>query len=232
MTDYALIRAQKWLRDQYPVEEHNVGGDCMNPKCDYEFTEQDLDEMALNSGWFTCPNCDWTYNYMDPDVVPRTRAGLTPTQMGDIGEKIVERMGTIPGLGDVGWVSNDPSYPIDMIVDDFGVEIKTVHSESQPRFKMGGGGGQGGKRQGTREEKLRYVEQNGLRPALIGVRLNFYTDTADVFVRPDSFTDTWIGAPQLIYVDSVNFSDLNPFKRPEDVPPRNELPDDDSDIPF
>ena len=228
--NYDILRAQKFLREMYPVEEHNVGGDCINPKCDAEFTQADLDEMALASGWHTCPQCQYTYNYLEDQRI--TRSGLTPEQMGQIGETIVERLGTIPLLGEIIWSSPTYNDPLDLIAGEFGVEVKTNHSEAQPRFKLGGGG-RGASRSGTRLEKLQYCEENGLRPALVGVRLNFYTDIADIFVRPDSMTDTWIGNAKMPHVRSVSFEDLNPFKRPEDVPPPAEMPDDDdSDIPF
>lgn len=226
---YSTLRAQRFFNSLYPNEEHNAGGDCINPKCDYVFTDQDMNEMERDGGWFTCPNCGWTYNYYAEER--RNKVGLTGRQMGNIGEEIVERLGTIPSLGQITWVSPDYHFPIDMIAGDFGVEVKTNHSEAQPRFKLGGGNNPGGT-PATRAGKLQYCESEGLRPALVGVRLNFYTDKADIFVRPDSFSDTWIGAAALQHVSTVDFTDLNPFKRPEDVPPANELPDDDDEFPF
>jgi hypothetical protein len=80
-----------------------------------------------------------------------------------------------------------------------------------------------------RQMKVKHVNENNLRPGLIGVRLNFYTDKADVYFR-EGFTDTWIGNPKLRHIATVDFSKWNPFKNPEDVPPASELPDDDSDI--
>lgn len=228
---YSLLQAQHFMKGLYPDEQHGAGGDCDNPKCDYVFTPQDIAQMEKDGGWFTCPQCDHTYNYLDTEQ-RRTRIGLTPTQMGDIGEKVVSGMKTIPTLGPITWTSPDYNFPIDMIAGDFGCEIKTNHSESQPRFKLGGGNNPGGTK-ATLAGKLKYCQSEGLRPALIGVRLNFYTDKADVFVRPDSFTDTWIGNPTLQHVATVDFTSLNPFKHPEDVPSPSELPQDsDSDIPF
>jgi hypothetical protein len=227
---YTQMRADRFFNGLYPGEEHGLEGDCKNPKCDYVFTNDDEKEMYQNGGWFTCPNCGTVQNPMEEPTKNQTRAKLTPGEMGDIGEKIVERLHTIPSLGEITWTSNLPQFPIDMIAGPFGVEIKTNHSESQPRFKLGGGM-RSGDRSGTLAGKLQYCEKNNLRPALVGVRLNFYTDRADVFVRPDSFTDTWIGSPTLQHVASVDFADLNPYKHPENVPPPTELPDD-SDIPF
>jgi len=234
--NYNMLQAQRWLAQMYPVEQHSAGGDCVNPKCDYEFTAQDEAEMAQNHGWFTCPQCDLTYNYLDMEPGVRyNRVGMSPGQMGQIGEDVVEQMGTIPLLGTISYISRDVQYPIDLIAGPFGVEVKTNHSEAQPRFKLGGSKGQYGLRQGDASTKLQFCEEHGLRPALVGVRLNFYTDKADVFVRQDSFTDTWIGSAALQHVATEDFTSLNPFKDPSQVPPPSELPEDDdpdSDIPF
>ncbi len=218
-------RAQQFIQTLYPNEIHGLEGHCVNPKCDYNFTPQDIQEMEFNGGWIECPKCGTVQNPMDERKT--NRVGLTPGEMGQIGENIVQGMGSIPLLGRITWVSNMVNFPIDMIAGEYGVEVKTNHSEAQPRFKLGGSGLLG--RQGTQQGKLRYVESEGLRPALVGVRLNFYTDKADIFVRPDSFTDTWIGQSSLEHVATVDFSQFNPFKNPEDVP--QNLPDDD-DIPF
>lgn len=213
----------------YPNEVHGAGGDCINPKCDYVFSDADMQEMARNDGWFTCPQCGWTYNYYAEER--RNKVGLTPDKMGTIGETIVERLGSIPLLGEITWVASDYNFPIDMIAGEYGVEVKTNHSEAQARFKLGGGNNPGGAK-ATLAGKLKYCQSEGLRPALVGVRLNFYTDKADIFVRPDSFTDTWIGSAALQHTGTVDFTDLNPYKRPEDVPPPNDLPEDDDAFPF
>lgn len=228
MADYNFTRAQEYFAQLYPNEVHGLPGDCINPKCDYVFTPQDVDEITQNGGWFTCPKCGLTYNYLDEGVQPKNRIGLSPKKMGDIGEEVVKRMGSIPLLGEITWVSPDYNFPIDMIAGEFGVEVKTNHSESQPRFKLGGGNNPGGAKV-TLKGKLQYCQMEGLRPALVGVRLNFYTDKADVFVRPDSFTDTWIANPAMKHVMTLDFTDLNPYKHPEDVP--HDLPEDDN-IPF
>lgn len=83
-----------------------------------------------------------------------------------------------------------------------------------------------------KEAKEYYCLQNNLVPALVGVRLNFYTDKADIFFR-EGLTDTWIGNKLLQHISTEDFSDLNPFKTPQDVPPSSELPEDDeTPIPF
>jgi hypothetical protein len=75
----------------------------------------------------------------------------------------------------------------------------------------------------------------------VGVRLNFYTDAADVFFRP-GLTDTWIGNSQMRHVATLDFSKLNPFLAPTpqaqaeavegaDIPDQS-LQTEDDDIPF
>jgi len=237
MANYNQLQAERFWNQQYADEVHNVGGDCLNPKCDYVFTPEDEKTIRDFSGWFTCPNCGWTYNYLNEEKERKTRAGITMDQMGSIGEEIVDRLGTIPGLGAlVQSYSHLKSNPIDAVFGDYGVEVKTIHSEAQQRFKMGGEYiyiPELGKAVRPKESKEYYCQQNGLRPALVGVRLNFYTDQADIFVR-EGMTDTWIGNKAMQHVGTVDFSDLNPFKHPWEVPPANELPqdDEDSDIPF
>ena len=232
------LQYQRWQAQQYPNEAHGLAGDCINPKCDYEFTFEDLQDMERYSGWFTCPKCQFTYNYLDTTEKKITRSGLTMDQMGNIGESIIEQMGEIPSIGQVSTVFGLKQNPIDAIVGQYGVEIKTNHSEAQPRFKIGGENiwiPELGKAVRPKQAKEYYCMQHQLVPALVGVRLNFYNDTADIFFR-EGLTDTWIGNAKLLHVGTQNFSALNPFKNPEDVPPASDLPDDDTtppdDIPF
>jgi len=223
-----IERANQFFNDLYPDEVHNLGGHCMNPKCDYVFTDADERDIEMANGWFTCPKCNQTFNYQD-DLYNygrpggSTRAGLTMDQMGTIGENIVAKLGKIDGVGQVLESHAFKGFPIDFTIGPYGVEVKTNHSEAQARFKLGGGF--------ERQQKIKYVNEHRLKPGLLGVRLNFYTNRADLFFRP-AFTDTWIGNPQMKHVASVDFSEFNPFKRPEDVPPASQLPDDDADIPF
>ena len=158
--------------------------------------------------------------------------------MGGIGESIIEQMAELNGIGTVSTVFGLKQNPIDAIIGQYGVEIKTNHSEAQPRFKIGGENiwiQELGKAVRPKAAKEHYCLQHQLVPALVGVRLNFYTDKADIFFR-EGMTDTWIGNAQLLHVGTQDFSNLNPFKNPGDVLPASELPDDDTtppdDIPF
>lgn len=221
-----------------PNEQHTLdpNAHCINPKCGYHFTPEDEQEIGQNNGEFTCPNCHFTYDYFAGSKNPTfmrdldhegqatwdatkarpanpggmTRSGLTLDQMGEIGEQIIQRMHELPGIGVVTESFPHKQFPIDVVIQsqrgNFGCEIKANHSQAQERFKVGG--------KEERQGKIRYCLENGLKPALIGVRLNFFTDKAFVFFR-EGLTDTWIGNQQMVHVATVDFSDLNPFKSPD-----------------
>lgn len=208
-----------------PDEQHRAdpNSHCVNVKCNQQFD----DSMVGPDGSVTCPNpgCGWEQNVMaDPEATWKpgesgrpelnpggiTRSGLTLERMGTLGEEIVKRMGDLPGIGSITPASDQYNHPIDVIVESqrgkFGCEIKTQHSQAQERFKIGG--------KAERQEKIAYCLTHGLKPALIGVRLNFYTDKAYVFFR-EGLTDTWIGNAKMLHVATLDFSDLNPFKSPD-----------------
>lgn len=218
-----------FLQNIAPDELHELptnetGTTCANPKCRYP-----VDFSKTNDGWYNCPNCGYEANYEPQENQPTflrneddgtkpyslnpggvTRAvTLTVKDLGDIGEQVVIRMGDLPEIGTITATSETYNNPIDCVVTgqegSFGCEVKTLHSQSQERFKMGG--------KEERASKIAYCYTHGLKPALIGVRLNFYTDKAYVFFR-EAMTDSWIGNPSLKHVATVDFSDLNPFKSP------------------
>ena len=207
-----------------PNEQHRLdpNSHCVNPKCDQQFDET----MVEPNGSVVCPKCGTEQNVAndakshipDPDGSGKavlnpggvTRSGLSLDQMGHIGEQVVLGLGDVPGIGSITPASSAKNFPIDAIIHgqhgDFGVEIKANHSEAQERFKMGG--------KEERAKKIAYCMANGLKPAFIGVRLNFYTDKAYIFFR-EGLTDTWISNKQMIHVGTFDFSHLNPYKSPD-----------------
>jgi hypothetical protein len=244
----------KWndLRDTlWPGESHGIASDCPNPYCNYNLTEQDISDAEFHGGDFECPNCGWSYNIshlLTGDTRQRTRAGMTPLVMGQIGEQIIKQWadenGEIPGVGRIIWESPDYKDPIDLVAGQYAIEAKTLHSESYPRFKIAADPGSGASRSYVIRKKMERMQQLSqhlgipLIPAMIGVRLNFYTNRADFFFQ-NEYKDRLMTA--MTHLGSTDFSKLNPFKNPEDVAQQS-LPHQgdttgaglvgDADIPF
>lgn len=222
-----------------PDEQHEAphSGNCMNPKCHHSFTPQEAHDAEFNRGWIKCPVCGFEQNIV-PDMDPNTkvwtaeglnpggitRSGLTLDQMGALGEQIVLRLGELPGIGTIEPASDQKKFPIDAIITTqkgkLGVEIKTNHSQARQRFKVGGAK--------ERQEKIIYCATHGMKPALVGVRLNFYTNQAYVFFR-EGLTDTWIGNQKMTHVGTYDFEDINPFRSPD--PQAQALAVDNAQIP-
>ena len=161
--------------------------------------------------------------------------------MGQIGEEAIKQFaneqGEIPGVGKIIWESPDYQDPIDLVAGQYAIEAKTLHSESYPRFKIAADPGSGGRRPDViakKHERMAQLSQHlgiPLYPAMIGVRLNFYTNRADFFFAPE-YKDRMMTV--MTHLGSWDFSSLNPFKNPEDVA-QQALPaqgETDADIPF
>lgn len=245
------VLGPKWrsLQDSlWPGEQHGISSDCPNPYCDYMLTSEDIETAEWSGGSFQCPNCGWKY-----DITPmmtgevdrdRTRTGMKLSEMGAIGEAVVKKFAEenqgIPGIGQLVWEAPGYHDPIDLVVGDYAIEVKSLHSESYPRYKIAADPGSGAKRADVIRQKHDRMQElsnhfnKPLYPGMIGVRLNFYTNRADLFFAPE-YKDRMMTAMQ--HVGTTDFANLNPFKRPEDVtnqilPAQGETMGDDSDIPF
>lgn len=227
-----------------PQESHGIESDCPNPYCDYMLTDQDWYDIEEAGGQFTCPNCGWVANFATlSGGRQRTRSGLTLEGMGRLGEDIVKawllQHGEIPGIGGLVWESPGYQDPIDLVIGSYAIEVKTLHSESYPRFKIGGIEGSKN-RQGIIQDKIARTKELSdllempLEPAVLGVRLNFYTNRADFFFKV-GLKDFMMTA--MDHLGEFDFTALNPYRDPTDVPPASMLPEEgwtenDDDIPF
>jgi hypothetical protein len=250
MATRPIVLGPKWEQMNqtlWPGESHGISSDCPNPYCDYNLTSQDVEDAEMSGGAFTCPQCGWKYD-LSPMLYgeqrQRTRAGMTPAQMGQIGEDVIKQWadesGEIPGVGKILWESPDYNDPIDLVAGDFAIEAKTLHSEAFPRYKIAADPGSGGRRSTVIQKKMNRMQElsqhlgKPLYPAMIGVRLNFYTNRADFFFA-NEYRDRLMTA--MTHIGSTDFSKLNPFKNPEDIssqqlPQQGETQDYDADIPF
>ena len=234
---------QKWVEQTHgPDEFQGHVSDCINPKCQHHWTPEEQHSLA-QYGQIKCPRCGLLQNmeggvggWEDRDHYIEgpysrgnrpgggTRSGLSLSEMGNLAQQIVKRS-DLPGF-QFKHEFTENNWPIDHIWtdqhgNDWGMEIKAAHHQAQPRFKLGDSY--------ERNKKIQYCAENGLRQGLLGVRMNFATNKADIFHRPQ-FTDTWIGAPTMRHLGTVDFEDLNPFKDPNQIP---ELPQEsDQGLPF
>src|SRR3954471_23184594 len=90
-------QAIDFLQQLHPDEMHNAGGDCNNPKCNYQWTPQDQAQVS-QYGSLTCPQCQHTFDYKADQY---TNAGFSLRQMGQLGEAVVARIGNIPKVGQI-----------------------------------------------------------------------------------------------------------------------------------
>lgn len=228
----------------WPGEQHGIYSDCPNPYCDYMFTDEDVDHASVVGGAFQCPQCGWKFDLhkMLLGERDRTRSGMSLSEMGTLGENVVkayaQQMGEIPGIGPLTWESPTYQDPIDLVAGDFALEVKTLHSESFPRFKIAADPSTGGARADVirkKHQRMNELSQHfgkPLYPGMLGLRLNFYTNRADFFFAPE-YKDRMMTA--MTHVGEYDFSALNPFKNPEDIsaqalPAQGETAGDD--IPF
>ena len=237
-----------WLNTNKPDEAFGQESDCINPKCEHNWTDEEQLDLA-KYGDTICPDCGMMQNRngtagpiedAENDSMTRgkptnklpgggfARSGLPIIQMGNIGEKLVARAQTLPcgqvthHFGGAGVYNNPVDFTtVDQHGNPWGVEVKTIDARSGPRFKLGGAG--------EVKKKVAYCQEHGLRQGLIGVRLNFYTDEADLFWRPQ-FTDPYLGDKTMTHVGTLNFADLNPFRDP--ATGDHHVPEQPQDIPF
>jgi hypothetical protein len=235
---YWQMRDNLWGAD----EEHGLGGDCANPYCDYEMGDQDWQDIGYGEGQWQCPNCgfDQIIPTGDPSGGPTsTRSGMDTKTMGQLGEEVARqaiRDGALPQLGPLRWQSPDYNDPIDMVVGGNALEVKTLHSESFPRFKMGPSRSSRSrantiKAKVERTRELSAALGTPLSEGTLGVRLNFYTGRADFFYATE-FRDRMMTA--MTHLGEYDFSKLNPFRDhvPGDLPQQGATEPDEDDIPF
>jgi len=221
-------------------ETHGLYGDCANPYCDYNMDEDDWRDVQMGEGRWQCPNCRWDQLVPDGDPygmlgLKPTRSGLDTASMGSLGEEVAQaaaRDGALSPLGPLRWVSPDYNDPIDMVMGNNALEVKTLHSESFPRFKIAPSSVNrpGKNRAGTIAAKVQRARELGealghpLVEGLLGVRLNFYTGRADFFYAPE-YRDRMMTAME--HLADYDFSKQNPFRDhvPGELPQQGETPD-------
>jgi hypothetical protein len=174
---------------------------CRNPMCDYWLSPEE--EQGLSGRYtFTCPRCKITYplleaapfrigaqggvegnetedDYDEPLGIANrnyeTSVGLSRKELGQLGEKVVGDLKTIPGYGPITWWSPVYHNPIDGGTEDFAIEVKTVVIDVQNhRFVPG--------EPERKEAMIAKAESMGYKAILgILVILDFRRSVADIY---------------------------------------------------
>lgn len=211
---------------------------CRNQLCNYHISP-DVTESAYQAdkGSYTCPHCGLDQDLLKSPGQPggSTNSGLRMDQQAQIGEDLVQKMGTIPGYGNVIWWHKGgaaTNSPFDGAVPNWLVEVKTVNWNTQRR--------RGIINTRDRGSKLRAVQNPDLWRAQMGdpeldaafhqlghiqgvlgilVLLDFEKGTADIFARPMPHD------PTHQHGGIINFSQAGATQIGFDVPFESGLPD-------
>jgi hypothetical protein len=109
-----------------------------------------------------------------------TRIGLSLQEQAQIGEDLVEHLGSLPGYGPIVWWHQGgatETSPLDGATKEWGIEVKTIgYDATHHRFIPG--------RPSEKDAKNKQAEEMRLKGVLgVLVLLNYRTSEADVYVK-------------------------------------------------
>ena len=177
--------------------EHAGWTKCHNQLCDWWISPEAVEQTVEAGQQYKCPRCTLTY---DLNTVvgqyPRketsqfapggtTISGLSLAAQAQIGEDLIEKMGHVPGYGQIVWWHQGGATaksPLDGAVEDlnggtWGIEVKAVNADAKNlRFIPGG--------PKYKQMKNNHAEREGWRGILgVLVMLNYRTSKADIYIR-------------------------------------------------
>jgi hypothetical protein len=231
---------------------------CANSQCNFHIAPDTQQTIASHQdrGYYTCPKCKWSADLL-ADEMPwhgadfespgewlaggKTRIGLTMDEQGEIGEKLIQGLGSLPGYGPILWWhpgSANSGSPLDGATAQWGIEVKTRGFDAtHHRFDPG--------RPVEREAKNREAGEMGLQGILgILVMLNFRTSMATIYVK-EMPLEPWKNSQGQTYQGISSFRtnagerllEQVPFKNPF-MDPHHPAPDapapqpPEDDLPF
>jgi hypothetical protein len=200
--------------EEVEAAEHLGYVKCHTPTCPFLLSPETVKRIESTTGYYTCARCRQSYHLMNEwppyGVSPEeaemnartdfergnsfnpgggTRSGNTLSDVGQIGEDLIEQMKQIPGYGPITWwhgaSARDPS-PLDGTTQDWGIEVKTIDKTAlNHRFIAGGRQRNQGGTRNEIESKEHAAQELGKQGILgILVIIDYYTSTADVYVKP------------------------------------------------
>jgi hypothetical protein len=201
---------------------------CMNPSCGWMH--------APGQAAQDCPSCGATEADAN-DFFPEgtlfakpggsTRAGISLTAQGRLGEDIVHGLGELPGYGPITWWSDHYNSPLDGAVGDWGVEVKASNVDNvTQQFVI---------RPEDRITKNAQAAQMGFKGILgVLVILDYRRSLADIYCREFTLAP-WKGNNGRTYQGVGFYRKHSDYKLVEEVPFKNPFLDPSHpapDLPF
>jgi hypothetical protein len=166
----------------------NAGfSECAHPGCGFMHAPG----LSLTQ---TCPNCQTTPEMADQmgnaqmqmQMGPggATRSGLTLREQGDIGEKLIQSLGYLPGYGPITWwhsMAGGGQSPLDGGTKDWGIEVRAYNADNAAlQFNIGAD------EKITKNQAAMDAGYKGILGILVS--LDFRRSLADIYVREFSMT--------------------------------------------
>jgi len=157
---------------------------CYNPVCDFHIHP---DRLATHDEYdaFDCPSCQKRYNLLETNSFSSgsfspgggTIVGLSPTDQGQLAEKLVRDMEEIPGYGPITWWAPEYHSPLDGGTAEWGIEVKAVCIDAKNhRFVPG--------RPHEKQSKNEQAASMGYKGVLgVLVILDYRRSVADIYVK-------------------------------------------------
>lgn len=171
----------------------------MTGPCDFWISPEAQQWVEGKGGYYTCPRCKMSFNLIHS--LPWSRpfddqyeeyydspSGLSKVEIGQMGEDILDHLGGLPGYGNWEWFhqgGSASSSPLDALLKDWGVEIKTLlYDAKHHRFIPGGLRPRVGEPYSEKESKNR-AAQDARKKGVLGVLvlLDMRRSVADIYVK-------------------------------------------------
>lgn len=199
-------------------------------------------------GYYTCPICARSYDLMHdmewhgvPEEYTQnqpqfsagggTRIGILMTEQAQIGEDLVEHMGTLGEYGPITWWhpgGANANSPLDGATKDWGIEVKTIgYDAMHHRFVPG--------RTKEKEDKNKMAAEMGKKGVLgVLVMLDYRRSVADIYVKEmplQTYATNTPGRQSLTGVGAFRSSAPGAMHLIKEVPFNNPLMDPHSPTP-
>lgn len=218
---------------------------CRNPRCDFHISPEAQQDIPMH-GEYDCPRCQSRYYpygtvpfARDQETalgtpVPKTKrkmngithSGLSLTEIGQLGEDLIQEQGQLPGYGPFTWWSPVYHSPLDGAVEDWGIEVKAIDKQGKHQKFVAG-------KPFYREQKNKMAATMGKKGVLsVLVVLDFVRSVADVYVR-EHLLEPWRAGNGKMVTGIANYHKSQAPRILEEIPFKNPFldPHHDTTLP-